>query len=68
MQLDWFDPQTMETVWTETCEPHAGFSFASQIVCSGEFRPASGFFIDSEGKRHFVMHADPGRLGAVMSQ
>jgi hypothetical protein len=67
-KIEWFDPQTMETVWTETCTPRPGMAFVSQIECSGEFHPRAGFFMDGEGKRHFVLHADPGELGAVLSR
>lgn len=68
VKVEWFDPATLAVVWTETCDPADGMSFVSQIQCEGDFRTVSGFFIDGEGKRHFVMHADPGRLGATMSK
>lgn len=64
--IDWIDPQTREVVWSETCKPNPGFSFASQIECQGEFHIRDGYFIDQDGKRHFVMQADMGQLGAKM--
>ena len=68
VKIEWMDPRTLEVVWTETCTPKAGMSFVSQIECQGEFHPRSGFFMDENGKRHFVLNAEPGQLGAVMSR
>ena len=66
--IDWIDPQTREVIWSETCKPKPGFSFASQIECMGDFCTRDGYFIDQDGKRHFVMYADIGLLGAIMQQ
>ena len=63
------DPNVLgELIWCETVKPADGLSFVSQIVCDGRFEPSSGplIFIDAMGRRHFVMDAEPGRLGAKM--
>ena len=65
--IDWIDPATREVIWSETCKPKSGFSFASQIECTGDFSTRDGYFIDKDGKRHFVMQADIGALGAKMN-
>lgn len=65
--ITWINPRTREAVWTESCTPKPGFSFASQIECTGEFCTRDGYFIDQDGKRHFVMQADIGALGAKMN-
>lgn len=50
------------TIWkTETCVLE-NKSFVSQIECSGEFNIKPGYFW-KEGKRHFVLKANPGKLG-----
>lgn len=67
-RVEWVDPATREVVWTEECSPRAGCAFVSQIECKGEFRPLPGYFVDADGKRHFVLAAEPGRLGAKMGE
>lgn len=63
IQVEWVGP-TGEIVWTETMENRAGQAAVSQIQCEGTFSVQSGMYVDSEGKRHYVLKADPGRVGA----
>ena len=65
-KIEWINHQTQEVVWTETCAPREGMAFVSQIECTGSFRPTGGYFVDASGKRHFVLNAEVGSLGAVM--
>ncbi len=68
LQVEWLDVETNKIVWTETIRPKAGMRAISQIVCSGEFQPMPGYFLDDDGRRHFVMHAEPGQLGTVFGK
>ena len=66
-KVEWVNETDGSVVWVETCTPNDGFAFMSQIVCTGDFATqTSSYFIDTEGKRHFVLHAEEGRLGAAM--
>lgn len=64
-QIKWVDPQTREVIWTETCTPKPGFSFGSQIQCTGNFTAEHGYFVDADNKRHLVLQAEPGTLGGI---
>lgn len=61
-KVEWINTEGV-VVWTETSKPRQGYSFVSQITCVGEFATSPGYFVDEDGKRHFVMKCDPGRLG-----
>lgn len=65
--IEWCDRNGL-VVWMETSKPREGMSFMSQIVCTGEFKTVPGYFVDEDGKRHFVMKCDPGELGAFGGQ
>lgn len=65
--IDWIDPITREVIWSESCRPKSDFSFASQIECNGDFTVKDGYFIDQDGKRHYIMQADLGIFGASMN-
>lgn len=67
-RVEWFDPESQTVIWTEECRPPNGWGFASQIVCSGDFSVQPGHFIDADGKRHYVLKADTGQLGALFNQ
>lgn len=63
-RIEWCD-RDGNAIWTETAKPREGFSFMSQITCDGEFSTSPGYFVDEEGKRHFVMKCDTGKLGSI---
>ena len=63
-RVEWLD-LAGNVVWAETVKPKAGYSFMSQIVGEGRFRTEPGHFVDGDGKRHFVMKCDPGRIGSL---
>lgn len=50
--------------WIETAKLHEGRAFVSHIVCTGNFVTTQAFEVDEDGKRHFRIKCDPGRLGA----
>jgi len=52
-------------VWTENAHVPADRGFVSQIVGTGTFIPQPGYFLDADNKRHFVISAEPGKLGAL---
>lgn len=62
-QVEWVNSEG-EVIWTETCVLDDK-SFVSQIECEGEFNLRQGHFF-KDGKRHFVMHVDPGLLGSLL--
>jgi len=64
VRLQWFNSETDEVIWTEECKPNVGVSFVAQIEGKGLFQPRPGYFVGLDGKRHFVMNAEPGMLGA----
>ena len=63
-QVEWLDPDGT-VVWTEQCKPADGISFMSQVQCSGSFAIKPGYFVDANGKNHYVLKCEPGRLGAL---
>lgn len=66
IRIEWWDEETKEVIWKETVSlPVQGYSAISQIVCSGSFKPAAGYFMDEFGMRHFRMTAEPGALSAM---
>jgi len=65
IKIQWVNADGV-TIWTETAKPWEGHAFASQITCTGEFSVSNTFMVDTDGKRHFVLTCDPGRLGAKM--
>jgi hypothetical protein len=65
VKVEWIDVDTGVVIWTETGKPREGRSFVSQIIASGKFETAPPYEVDSEGKRHFVMACEPGRLGVL---
>ena len=58
--IEWCDVETDGVIWTEQITIPPARRAYSQIVCSGDFQTRPGFFVDNEGKRHFVVHAQPG--------
>lgn len=60
--IEWINAETMEVIWTETVQPADGCAAVCQIAGIGEFEPRPGYFIDSEGKRHFAMPAETARF------
>jgi hypothetical protein len=63
--VEWFVEETGEVVWTEGVNLRDGIvSFVSQIRAEGHFEPTAGCFVDAAGKRHFVLNAKAGLLGA----
>lgn len=65
-KVEWLD-DVGTVIWTETVKPRKGYSFMSQVTCTGKFNIAPGYFVDEDGKRHFVLNCDPGKLGALFS-
>ena len=63
IKVEWVSPDGV-IVWTETMEARPGQAAVSQIECDGKFVVRSGMYVDASGKRHFILKADPGRLGA----
>lgn len=61
--VEWRAPDG-ETVWTETFSVLPGKRAYSQIQAAGEFRTTEGLIVDEADKRHFVMSAEGGILGA----
>ena len=64
-RLEWL-AGNKQVIWTEECTPKAGCAFASQIQATGTFKAVPGYFLDSNGLRHFVMSAECGRIGAQL--
>ena len=64
VRIEWWDEKTKEVIWAETIGvPTKGFKAVSQIQCSGHFQPASGYYVDEFGLRHFRTKAEPGLIG-----
>lgn len=61
--LDLTDSVNPVTIWTETIKIKPECAAMSQIECTGDFKTVPGLFYDAEGRRHFVMKCEPGRLG-----
>ena len=64
VQVEWL-ASGGEIIWTENVILRDHRTFASQIECTGEFRIVPGHFVDDEGRRHFVLQAELGRLGVA---
>lgn len=64
--IRWIDTETNEQIWAETCEPPEGGSFMSSVMCEGEFKLGGGYMVDSQGKKHHFIQAEPGILGQVL--
>lgn len=65
LSLQWICDETQDIIWTEMVNVPEDRGFVSQIVGTGTFRPHPGYFLDLENKRHFVIAAEPGKLGAL---
>lgn len=64
IKVEWVAPDRT-VVWTETMENQPGRAAMSQIECDGKFAVRSGMYVErATGKRHFILNAEAGRLGA----
>lgn len=63
--VEWCTPER-RVVWTEAIAIREGHKMASQIECDGTFVATAGFYVDTDGNRHFVMAAEPGKLGLAL--
>ena len=66
VKVDWIDDSTGDVIWSETCETGPGFSFISSVIPTGDFEIGPGFFVDRNGKRHHVIHCEPGILSSAL--
>ena len=66
VEVEWIEMQTNELVWKETIRIPPNQSAFSQIQSTGYAQPVDGCFVDENGKRHFVLRAEPGIFGARM--
>lgn len=65
-EIEWVDSDTREVVWQERVKVPPGNAFVSQIEVTGYARPKDTFFVDEDGKRHFVLRAEPFSFGIQM--
>ena len=65
IRVEWMDEEGV-AIWTEGVKPKEGCGFMAQIECTGEFKVSrDNYMVDADGKRHFVLDAEEGRIGAV---
>lgn len=67
LKVQWVNAEGV-VIWTETAKCQDGHAFVSQITCVGEFSTSNTYYVDEDGKRHFVMKCDPGVLGVPFGQ
>lgn len=68
-KIEWIEGKDVsKVVFTEEVKVPQGHSFVPQISGYGTHSRQTGFYVDSENRRHFVMDAKAGILGAAAGQ